>query len=158
MLYLSGFSLIAGYGTNVLLARMGAATLGFYGLLLLIVSLINTFFVLGGSNVIVNFLPKIEGPQKREFLGSYAVLIVAFSSCCLGVFLLFPRLVELVFGHRVEVPVVRYMVILLPVLIAQFFVWGVLQAEPSVQELGSIAELLFHGSILCWSQVRSHSV
>jgi O-antigen/teichoic acid export membrane protein len=120
---------MAGYGTNVLLARVGPETLGFYGFLLLLVSLINTFFVLGGSNVLVNFYPSTDDAQKRVFLRTYAILLVAFSSCCLGLFLAIPQLVELVFGRRLDAPVVLYLIILLPVLLAQFMVWGILQAE-----------------------------
>ena len=48
MLYLSASALVAGFCTNVVLSRMGAETLGFYSVLMLLVSMIQTFFVFGG--------------------------------------------------------------------------------------------------------------
>jgi O-antigen/teichoic acid export membrane protein len=129
MLYLSASALAAGFCTNILLARIGPVALGFYGLLMLIVSVINTFFVLGGPNVIVNYLPKTPGSLKGAFLLQYAVVVVLFSASCLALGLVFPGLIRLMFGSHLQVPVIRYMGLLLPILVLQFLVWGVLQAD-----------------------------
>jgi len=64
MLYLSATALAAGFCTNVILGRVGVETLGFYSMLMLLVSMVQTFFVFGGSNVLVNFC-RTSPPSKN---------------------------------------------------------------------------------------------
>jgi O-antigen/teichoic acid export membrane protein len=129
MLYLSGSALIAGFFTNVVLVRVGPEVLGFYGLLMLMMGLVNMFFMLGGSNVLVNYLPKTDEQTKPIFVFTYTSILVGFGAVFLSLVLLFPPLLELMFGSQLDVPVGIYLAIMLPVLLTQFLVWSILQAE-----------------------------
>jgi O-antigen/teichoic acid export membrane protein len=129
MLYLSASALVTGFFTNVILGRIGAETLGFYSLLMLIVSMIQTFFVFGASNVLVNYLPNLTADTKPRFVLSYSILVYAVGTLLLAICLLFPSVLQLVFRQELNMPIGMYMTILVPILLAQVLVWAILQAE-----------------------------
>ena len=135
MLYLSASALVAGFGTNVILGRMGPEVLGFYSLLMLIVSMVQTFFVLGASNVLVNYLPNLAGELKPKFVLTYTVLVYIFGLLFLGVCLLFPSVLHVVFRSELDVSVGKYLALLAPILIAQVLTWAILQSELKVAVL-----------------------
>ncbi|MBI5470760.1 MAG: oligosaccharide flippase family protein [Ignavibacteriae bacterium] len=129
MLYLSGSALVAGFCTNVLLGRLGAEMLGLYTLLMLIVSMIQTFFVFGASNVLVNYLPNLQRENKPKFILSYSVLVYGVGAMLLGICLLFPQVMGLVFKSELNISTSLYLIVLVPILLAQVLVWAILQAE-----------------------------
>ncbi len=129
MLYLSASALVAGFCTNVILGRMGEETLGFYSVLMLIVSMIQTFFVFGGSNVLVNYLPNLAAERKSKYVFTYTLIVYAAGAFFLAICLFFPSVVQLVFRSELNVPIGMYMTILVPILLAQALVWAILQAE-----------------------------
>jgi len=129
MLYLSATALAAGFCTNVILGRVGVETLGFYSMLMLLVSMVQTFFVFGGSNVLVNFLPNLTAEQKPRYVFSYTVIAYIAGAVFLAICLLFPSVLQLVFRTELNVPIARYLMILVPILLAQAMVWAILQAE-----------------------------
>jgi O-antigen/teichoic acid export membrane protein len=128
MLYLSGTALFAGFCTNVVLGRVGPETLGFYGFLMLMVALINTFFVFGGPNILVTFFPRIDESIRPAFIIACATVVFGFGCLLFSLCLLFPSLLELVFGRQLGVPVPLYLAIMLPILLMQFLFWAILQA------------------------------
>ena len=56
------------YGTNIILGRTSPEALGTYGFLTVLISVVATFFMFGGSQVIVKFLPQLESEKRSAFL------------------------------------------------------------------------------------------
>ncbi len=129
MLYLSASALIAGFCTNVMLGRLGAEVLGLYSALMLIVSLVQTFFVFGAANVFVNYLPNLESYKKPQFIFSYSVVVYVAGAFFLALCLLFPPILQIVFRSTLNIPVGLYLTVFVPILLAQVLVWALLQAE-----------------------------
>jgi O-antigen/teichoic acid export membrane protein len=129
MLYLSASALVAGFCTNVILGRTGAETLGLYSALMLIVSMIQTFFVFGASNVLVNYLPNLTQEQKPRFIFTYTIVVYLAGALFLAICLLFPSVLQLVFRTELHLPIGAYMTVLVPILLAEVLVWAILQAE-----------------------------
>jgi O-antigen/teichoic acid export membrane protein len=129
MLYLSASALVAGFCTNVMLGRLGAEALGLYSALMLIVSLVQTFFVFGAANVFVNYLPNLSPQKKPQFIFSYSIVVYVAGAFSLALCLLFPPILQLVFRTTLNLPVGLYLTVLVPILLAQVLVWAMLQAE-----------------------------
>ncbi len=129
MLYLSASALVAGFCTNVLLGRLGAETLGFYSLLMLIVSMVQTFFVFGAANVLVQYIPNLTAAFRPKFILTYSIIVFAVGFLFLGICLAFPALMQFVFRQDLKIPIGMYMAVLVPLLLAQVLVWATLQAD-----------------------------
>ncbi len=129
MLYLSASALVAGFCTNVLLGRLGPETLGFYSLLMLIVSMVQTFFVFGAANVLVQYIPNLAAGLRPKFIFTYSIIVFAVGFLILGICLAFPAFMQLIFRQELRIPVGMYMAILVPLLLAQVLVWATLQAD-----------------------------
>ena len=78
------------YATNIILARISPEALGTYGFLAVLISVVAAFFMFGGSQVIVRFLPQLAPEKKSAFLFSYAVLALGVASIFLSLVLLSP--------------------------------------------------------------------
>lgn len=129
MLYLSASALVAGFCTNVLLGRLGPETLGFYSLLMLIVSMIQTFFVFGAANVLVQYIPNLTPGLRPKFILTYSIIVFTVGFLFLGICLAFPAVMQFVFRQELHIPIGMYMAILVPLLLAQVLVWATLQAD-----------------------------
>lgn len=135
MLYLSASALVAGFFTNVILGRMGVEVLGFYSLLMLIVSMVQTFFVFGASNVFVNYLPTLSTGQRPKFVLTYTLIVYAVGMSFLAICLLFPSVLQLVFRSELGISTGMYLAVLVPILLAQVLIWAILQSEMEVTVL-----------------------
>ena len=142
MLWLSASALACGFGTNVVLGRTGPELLGFYGFLTLTVSLISVFFVLGGANVLVNYLPKQRAEQKLPFLLTYGGIVVLSAAAFLALAAAFPFLLDLVYGTVAESSVLAYLAAFLPVVVLQTLVWSALQADLDLKVLAVSHQLV----------------
>ena len=76
-LWLSVLSAPCGYITTVLLARVGPAVVGTYGLVSLYISLTSIFLFFGGNGVAIRFLPELPAEKRLAFLISYFLVIIA---------------------------------------------------------------------------------
>ncbi|MGH9468404.1 MAG: lipopolysaccharide biosynthesis protein [Terriglobales bacterium] len=63
------------YGTRVLLARISPECLAIFGLLLVYINFVAAFLFLGGNAVAIRYLPQIETERRRDFLGSYVLVL-----------------------------------------------------------------------------------
>lgn len=142
MLWLSASALACGFGTNVVLGRIGPELLGFYGFLTLTVSLISVFFVLGGSNVLVNYLPKQTKKEKLPFLLTYGAIVLLSAGAFLALVAAFPFLLDLIYGTVSESSVLTYLAAFLPVVALQTLVWSALQADLDLKVLAISHQLV----------------
>ncbi|MDQ3952283.1 MAG: oligosaccharide flippase family protein [Actinomycetota bacterium] len=129
ILWLSATALACGFGTNVVLGRSDPELLGYYGLLTLTLSLVGVFFVVGGGNVLVNYLPKLDPSDKTSFLAAYAAVVVFSGAALLAVAVLVPAVPDLIYGDAAGPDAVRYLALFLPIGIAQMIAWSTLQAD-----------------------------
>jgi O-antigen/teichoic acid export membrane protein len=71
-------SLPLSFATNILLGRVSAEALGYYGAVLVMIGTYYTFGVFGGSLVFTRFVPGLERRDRLSFLLSYVTLVVLF--------------------------------------------------------------------------------
>lgn len=125
------------YLSAVLLGRASPLALGTYGVFQIAITIASTFLVFGGSNVIVNFLPRIVPEKRASFLVTYFGLCLGLAvPLSASVYLLAgnsPAIFSLVFSFAGDRPQLFLWILLLftPVL-GQTFVWSILNARLSV--------------------------
>ncbi len=120
-----------GFLTNVIVAHLGPAALGTYALVIIIVTAIQTFFLFGGVNVLVNFIPRATAREKSAFLMSYAGMAGVFSVIFFVAMVIFPRALQFILQQTKAVgpTVYLYLAIIIPVVICQTLTIAVLQGE-----------------------------
>jgi O-antigen/teichoic acid export membrane protein len=101
-LWLSGIAVPFGAAINLLLARVGPETIGFYGLLSVYVGLITSFLYFGGDTVIMKFTPECDANDHASFLVSYLVVIFLFLAPFVAIGYLCPAAIRLVLGKDLD--------------------------------------------------------
>ncbi len=119
-----------GFATNVLMARISPYTLGAYSLVLVLATTVQTFFLFGGANVVVNFLPRATARERSAFLLSYAGIALVFS-VFFFVFVLARSdvLKFLLLNSPVTTTTYIYILLFFPIVILQTLAIAVLQGE-----------------------------
>ncbi len=127
-----------GLATQIVMGRLGADALGSYRLMLVLVQAVQTFFLFGGANVIVNFIPRATAKEKSALLVSYASIALAFSVIFFVAMLIFPQALSFLLLHPKADKTTIYLFLLLfiPIIIGQTLTIAVLQGE---MELGVAA-------------------
>lgn len=131
-----------GFLTRVVLGRVSPATLGVYTLMTLLVTTVQTFFLFGGANVIVNFIPRASAREKSKLLVSYTGLALAFSVIFFIAMLIFPQPLHFLLRSQLQnqrfdnTSIYLFLLMFVPVIICQTLTIAVLQGE---MELGASA-------------------
>jgi O-antigen/teichoic acid export membrane protein len=99
-LWLSILAAPFSYGTTVLLARAGPQVLGTYGLLIVYIGLMTSWFYLGGDAVTIKFVPELTTGQRAPFLTSYLLILLASLIPWLAVARLWPHSLHYLFGDQ----------------------------------------------------------
>lgn len=142
MLWLSASAVVCGFGTNVVLGRSDPELLGFYGFLTVTLSLLGIFFVVGGGNVIVNYLPKLAAEDRSSFLASYAAVVAVSSGALLALAAAVPAVPDLIYGDAAGSSAVGYLALLLPISIVQMLAWSTLQADLALRTFAISQQLV----------------
>jgi O-antigen/teichoic acid export membrane protein len=100
-LWLSILSAPCGYITTVLLARVGPAVVGTYGLVSLYIGLTSIFLFFGGNGVAVKFLPEVPAEKRLAFLISYFLVILAVTLPYQIAASIWPKRLQYVLGSEV---------------------------------------------------------
>jgi len=129
------------YGTNVILGRISPEALGTYGFLTVLSSAVATFFMFGGSQVIVRFLPELGAEKKSAFLFSYAILTFGVAAILLSLVLLSPATLAYLTRSDINVQFLPYLWVLAPIVLLQQISLAVLQARMEIKWM-SIANRL----------------
>lgn len=142
------------YGINILLGKIGPQVLGTYGLLVLFSSLVPTFLLFGGSQVIVRFLPTIHARKKLSFIASYLVLVLALGSIALFCVKVNPSIIDYISQRDLEAGLLPYLVLLTPVLLLLHISTATLWARMEIKWMKicqkSSVLLIFLGSVLLY--------
>lgn len=126
-----------GFLTTVVMYRLSPSALGLYRLMLLLVTTVQTFFLFGGANVIVNFIPRARPKDKLAFIATYLSITLGFAVIFFAVVLLRPDLLRfLLLGNPVDARVYLFLLGFIPLVIAQTLTIAILQGE---MELGAAA-------------------
>ena len=97
--------------TAMLLGRMGPATLGTYSLVQILIGIIATFIIYGGSPVLSVFIPKIKDRKiLGNFIFSYLLIISILMIFSLIAFRLFPGLFEFLLRSEFDMNNFRWFV------------------------------------------------
>ncbi|MFI5250963.1 MAG: oligosaccharide flippase family protein [Bacteroidota bacterium] len=142
LLFTSVISLVSGFGTNVILGRIAPELLGYYGYLSLTVSVLSTFFIFGGANVIVNYLPRTDSGNKVSFIFTYAFFVVLAALTFLIIAYLFPSLLRIIYGDRYQLSDTLVVITFLPMVIVQTIMWAVLQADMEFKGLAISQQII----------------
>lgn len=129
------------YGTNIILGRTSPEALGTYGLLAVLRSVVATFFMFGGSQVIVKFLPELESKKKSAFLFSYAVLTFGVAAILLSLALLSPATLTYLTRSEIDVRFLPYLWVLVPIVLIQQISLAVLQARMEIKWMSIVSRL-----------------
>ena len=114
---LSIIALPLSYITSIILGRVSGDTLGIFALLNVFITFVTTFIILGGSNVIIKYLPNLEQENKFLFLKSY-LFIIAFITILAMIFIyLFPDSIKIVIGQGFSSNIVIYLIIFIPIIV-----------------------------------------
>ena len=129
------------YGTNVILGRTSPETLGTYGFLGVLMSVVATFFMFGGSQVIVKFLPELDSEKARAFLFTYATLTFAVASTLLFLIILNPATLAYLTRREIDVRFLPYLCVLAPIVLIQQISLAALQARMEIKWMSIVSKL-----------------
>lgn len=121
------------YGINILLGKISPQVLGTYGLLVLFSSLVPTFLLFGGSQVIVRFLSTIHARKKLGFVTSYLVLVLTLASMAVFCVKVNPSIISYISRRDLEAGLLPYLVFLTPVLLLLHISTATLWAQMEIK-------------------------
>lgn len=82
-----------------MLARVSPQAIGAFGLLIVYINLVATFFFLGGNAVVIRFLPQLEPARRRAFLLTYSLVVLAALAPWIALSLFWPHGLRFLFGE-----------------------------------------------------------
>ncbi len=119
LVVMSGISMPASFLIALMLGRIDASALGIYALIQILVGVITTFIVYGGQPVLSVFLPKISSSEDRgRFLFSYFVILFVFMTLMLGLFRIFPDILEFLLQREFDMRNYSWFVMLTIVIVS----------------------------------------
>lgn len=125
-------TLTLGFITNLIIGRkFGKSLLGVSGQIDLITNIGLAFFMIGGTNVIVNFLPRCKKDKKLPFLITYSLISLSGILLYLIIAFVKPDLLRLVINKDISIdtPLKIYLALLMIAVIIQTIFVTTLQAE-----------------------------
>lgn len=139
---LSPLGTLTGYATVVLLARLGPEMLGIYSIFLIATTLAATFIMFGGSNVIINFIPKLNSNSKSGFLVAYAIVCASFALIMIAILLCFLHYfsdaAKMILGNYNRSELIGYAAFLFPAVLLQTFMASLLSAHMLIKETSMV--------------------
>ncbi|MGA9350949.1 MAG: hypothetical protein WBW48_19390, partial [Anaerolineae bacterium] len=129
------------YGTNIILGRTSPEALGTYGFLAVLMSVVATFFMFGGSQVIVKFLPELDSEKARAFLLGYAALTFGVAATLLFLIILNPATLAYLTRKEIAVRFLPYLCVLAPIVLIQYISLAVLQARMEIKWMSIVSKL-----------------
>lgn len=139
------------YYRNWILGRIGddGTVLGTYVVVLLLLQIVTTFVLFGGSSVVTNYLPKLEErPDKSRFLASYATISLLAVLVFVTMIQVFPASLEFLVRREVDEQIRLAISVLSPIVVA---------AQIVLYFLAGLMEFRF-SSVLAQTQVFFISV
>lgn len=99
--------------------------IGDFALLMIMFNIIGTFFTFGGSSVLTNFIPKIEGLKKQDnFFKSYILINLVLFLLVSSLILFFPRFITFVSQNKIDDSKFIYLLLLgFPIAIFNIFIY-----------------------------------
>lgn len=95
LVMMNGIGMPAAFLISMLLGRIGPQALGAYAMVQILIAVITTFVVYGGSPVLSVFLPKLSTSGDRgRFVFSYLLILLLFMAAVLCFFWGFPGVLE----------------------------------------------------------------
>ncbi|HEY6270842.1 MAG TPA: polysaccharide biosynthesis C-terminal domain-containing protein [Terriglobales bacterium] len=114
-LWLSLLASPLGYGTSILLARVGPEAIGTYGLLAVYLSLASGLIYLGGDAVLIKFIPELPQEKRLAFLGSYFLVTCLALGPWVVAAALWPQGLRHLFGGNIAAPYQVLLICLAPI-------------------------------------------
>jgi len=121
------------YSINLMLGNIGPQVLGTYGLLMLFSSMIPTFLLFGGGQVLVRFLPAVHTEKRFSFIMSYTALVLSLAGIALVLVSTNPALVSSLAKSDLEVRLLPYLVLLTPILLLYHISTATLWADMEIK-------------------------
>lgn len=113
-----GLSSVAFLLTNVCLGRISTDVLGVYTTVLIFVSTISTFILLGAENVLSNFIPKLGNQEdKASLIIAYTVIVIVFMLVALFLISFWPSIFEFLMRRRLDGRLLWFFLLLTPIFV-----------------------------------------
>lgn len=138
------------YGTNIILGRVSPEALGAYGFLAVLTSAVATFFMFGGNQVVVRFLPELASEKKGAFLFSYSALTFGAAAVLLVLVRLYPPALAYLTGSAINVQLLPYLWIFAPVVLLQQISLAALQARMELRWMSIASRLTPTLNFVCF--------
>ncbi|HEV2287816.1 MAG TPA: lipopolysaccharide biosynthesis protein [Candidatus Acidoferrales bacterium] len=101
-LWLSILSVPLGYATTLILARVGPAAIGTYGVLMVYIAVVACLMYLGGDAVAIKFIPELPSEQQLPFVTGYALIVLACLLPWFAIATAWPKMLHFLFGKSDE--------------------------------------------------------
>jgi O-antigen/teichoic acid export membrane protein len=151
--WLSCIAVPLGAIINLLLARIGPATLGVYGLLSVYVGIVTAFLYFVGDTVVIKFTPEVAAENRASFLVSYLSLILLILIPWLSFAYFCPWSVRLLLGDQGGANVNFLLLCLAPIPIAFHMVVACLKGLLEIKFSQALAKTLVLASLLAYGVV-----
>lgn len=150
-LWLSVLGAPFGYGTSVLLARVGPEVIGTYGLLLVYITLVSSWFYLGGDAVVIKFIPTLKTERRFAFLISYFIVACVGLVPWVAVAVFLPGKLHFLFGKATGASFQALIICLAPIYIVYSLVIASLKATMEFRLAEMLRRLVTIGSFLIYA-------
>lgn len=114
---LSIIALPLSYITTILLGRVSEEALGIYALLNVFITFVTTFILLGGSNIIIKYLPELKQENKLRFLKSYLFIVIIVTILAMVSIYIFPEILTFIIGQATSSNVIIYLTFFIPIIV-----------------------------------------
>lgn len=139
------------YGSRILLARVGPATIGAYGLLSVYIAVVTCIFYFGGDSVAIKFLPELDPPKRVSFLFSYFFIICVSIVPWLALATLFPQGLHYLFGRDTDKGFLLLVLCFAPLPILSSVIQAAMKANLDFRHPQLLVRMVTIGSFLAYA-------
>jgi len=150
-LWLSMLSVPLGYATTVILARIGPAAIGTYGVLVVYISVVACLMYLGGDAVAIKFIPELPPEQQLPFVTGYTLIVLACLLPWFAVATAFPRLLHYLFGESNQTSLQLLLIYLSPLFVVYSIIVATLNGMMEIKWSQILTRVVTAGSFLAYA-------
>ena len=150
---LSILALPIGYLTNIILGKVSPEALGIYSLLNIFENFVLTFIFFGGTNVLIKYLPEVNGNKKILFIKSYLIIIFAFILAFTILFHVYPHIWTIILGKSLPSYILTFFIYLTPVIVIYYFFDNVLNGLVEIKTAIIIRQLFTYGYFIIFTSL-----
>jgi O-antigen/teichoic acid export membrane protein len=150
-LWLSVLSVPLGYATTLILARIGPAAIGTYGVLMVYISVVACLMYLGGDAVAIKFIPELPPERQLTFVTGYTLIVLACLLPWFAVATAWPRLLHYLFGESNQTSLQLLLIYLSPLFVVSSIIAATLNGMMEIKWSQILKRVVTAGSFLAYA-------